>query len=82
MTKSDEAMAQVIAAAKSQLSQEVLDQIEEYLRYGEIELAFEGLVTSLRRIGFDAAPDILSDLAYLARNLELENYPDGKGTYW
>lgn len=82
MTKSEEALAQVIAAAESQLSPEGLDQIRSYLRHGEIELAFEGLVTSLRRIGFPASPEISRDLAYLARNLGLEDYPDGKGTYW
>lgn len=82
MTKSEEAMAQIIAAAGSRLSQEGLDQIESYLRHGEMELAFESLVSGLKNIGFHASPDILSDLAYLAHNLELEDYPDGKGTYW
>jgi hypothetical protein len=72
----------IIAAASGYLSREQIDQILSYLRHGEDGLAFEGLVSSLRRSQFTASPDILRDLAYLAENLRLEDYPDGKGVYW
>jgi hypothetical protein len=79
---SEQRMEGVVAAAQAQFPQEDFDQTRSYLRHGEPELAFEGLVSHLKQIEFRASPDILDDLAYIARILELEDYPDGKGFYW
>jgi hypothetical protein len=82
MTLSEDAVERVIAAASPQLDPQDIEEIQSFLRHGEIELAFEGLVTSLKRINFHAPQETLRDLAFVARNLNLEDYPDGKGIYW
>ncbi len=52
--------------------------VRDYLHHDEPELAFEGLVSTLRKFNVQASPSIRRDLGHLAQILGATDYPDGK----